>query len=399
MRLRDFRSPTAPSPLSRESQEPIRAELLSPERLEELAERVARRPVLAGGTSGRLFSPRARDSGRVLLQCYREIAAAIREEGAITPAAEWLVDNFHIVDEQLRRDPRGPPARILPPAPQARGGAARRDIRGSSAWPGRSSPTPTAAWSPRRCGASCAAFQRVQPLTIGELWAIPIALRLVLVENLRRLAERIVQRPGRAPGRRRARRRAARARRADRAAALALQRLEAAPPVARLHGAARPAAARAGSRVAPRRCAGSTSGSTAQGTTRRRARAARAPEPGRHERDRAQRDHEHAPDGRVRLGRLLRERQPGGRAARRGPQLPRDGLRHPRSVPSRDRGPRARLRAVRARRHPARDGPRPARGRGRAAHRRGPRGALDRSRLLPARPGTAACWKPSSGTA
>jgi cyclic beta-1,2-glucan synthetase len=35
-------------------------------------------------------------------------------------------------------------------------------------------------------------FQRVQPLTIGELWAIPIAIRLVLVENLRRLAERIV---------------------------------------------------------------------------------------------------------------------------------------------------------------------------------------------------------------
>jgi cyclic beta-1,2-glucan synthetase len=35
-------------------------------------------------------------------------------------------------------------------------------------------------------------FQRIQPLTIGELWAVPIALRMVLVENLRRLAERIV---------------------------------------------------------------------------------------------------------------------------------------------------------------------------------------------------------------
>src|SRR6185503_11049099 len=36
-------------------------------------------------------------------------------------------------------------------------------------------------------------FQRVQVLTIGELWAVPIALRLVLLENLRRLAERIVR--------------------------------------------------------------------------------------------------------------------------------------------------------------------------------------------------------------
>ena len=36
------------------------------------------------------------------------------------------------------------------------------------------------------------AYQRVQPLTIGELWAIAITLRIVLVENLRRAAERIV---------------------------------------------------------------------------------------------------------------------------------------------------------------------------------------------------------------
>ena len=36
------------------------------------------------------------------------------------------------------------------------------------------------------------AYQRVQPLTIGELWAVAITLRVVLVENLRRLAERVV---------------------------------------------------------------------------------------------------------------------------------------------------------------------------------------------------------------
>ena len=38
------------------------------------------------------------------------------------------------------------------------------------------------------------AYQRVQPLTIGELWAVAITLRIVLVENLRRSAERIVNR-------------------------------------------------------------------------------------------------------------------------------------------------------------------------------------------------------------
>src|SRR5207245_11053783 len=37
------------------------------------------------------------------------------------------------------------------------------------------------------------ASQRVQPLRIGELWAVAITLRVVLVENLRRSAERIVR--------------------------------------------------------------------------------------------------------------------------------------------------------------------------------------------------------------
>ena len=38
----------------------------------------------------------------MLLQSYRVLAQEIREERAVTPAAEWLVDNFYIVDEQLR---------------------------------------------------------------------------------------------------------------------------------------------------------------------------------------------------------------------------------------------------------------------------------------------------------
>ena len=38
----------------------------------------------------------------MLLDSYRAIARAIQEERGITPAAEWLVDNFHIVEEQLR---------------------------------------------------------------------------------------------------------------------------------------------------------------------------------------------------------------------------------------------------------------------------------------------------------
>ena len=56
-----------------ESQDPIRGELLSPERLEELAGSIAGQRTLAEGETGRPLSPRLRDSGRVLLHCYRAI--------------------------------------------------------------------------------------------------------------------------------------------------------------------------------------------------------------------------------------------------------------------------------------------------------------------------------------
>src|SRR4029077_1516158 len=78
-------------------------ELLSTERLEQFAALLAaEQSVLPGRQRGRPLLPRLRDDGRLLLAAYRAIAAAIREERAISPAAEWLVDNFHIVEEQLR---------------------------------------------------------------------------------------------------------------------------------------------------------------------------------------------------------------------------------------------------------------------------------------------------------
>ena len=82
--------------------EPIRAELLSVERLEQLAESIARHRV--GRRASRRPPPclaRVRDNGRVLLRCYRALAAVIHDERATMPAAEWLVDNFHIVEDVL----------------------------------------------------------------------------------------------------------------------------------------------------------------------------------------------------------------------------------------------------------------------------------------------------------
>ena len=180
------------------------------------------------------------------------IANAIREERAITPAAEWLVDNFHVVDEQLREIRDDLPPGFYRELPKlAEGPLAGYPRVYGIAWAFVAHTD--SRFDPEMLRRFVHAYQRVQPLTIGELWAVAITLRVVLVENLRRLAESIV------------RGRAAR----QEADALAdellgvgddgavaptrrgLARLREGPAGDRLRGAARPAAARAGSRGDP----------------------------------------------------------------------------------------------------------------------------------------------------
>jgi cyclic beta-1,2-glucan synthetase len=141
---------------------------------------------------GQRLLPRVEDNGRVLRDSYRVIANAIREERAITPAAEWLVDNFHVVDEQLREIRDDLPPGFYRELPKlAEGPLAGYPRVYGIAWAFVAHTD--SRFDPELLGRFVAAYQRVQPLTIGELWAVAITLRVVLVENLRRLAESIVR--------------------------------------------------------------------------------------------------------------------------------------------------------------------------------------------------------------
>src|SRR5438874_3293690 len=174
-------------------EEPIRAELFGIERIEQHAESLAAaQSVTPASGTGRALLSRVEDNGRVLREAYRVVARAIREERAIVPAAEWLADNFHIVDEQLReiRDDLPPGFyRELPKLADGPFAGAPRVYGLAWAFVAHTD----SRLDPEMLRRFVHAYQRVQPLTIGELWAVAITLRIVLVENLRRLAESIVR--------------------------------------------------------------------------------------------------------------------------------------------------------------------------------------------------------------
>ena len=162
-------------------EEPIRSELFSLERLEQHAESLAAAQVVTTKASwGRPLIPRVVDNGRVLLDSYRAIARAIQEEHAITPAAEWLVDNFHIVDEQLREIQDDLPSGYYRKLPKLASGHLQGYPRVFGvAWAFVAHTD--SRFDPEALRRFVAAYQRVQPLTIGELWAVAITLRVVLV--------------------------------------------------------------------------------------------------------------------------------------------------------------------------------------------------------------------------
>ncbi len=149
-------------------------------------------PVTANPYRGRTLLPRLADNGRVLLSAYRALAETIREERSITPAAEWMVDNFHIVDEQLRQIREDLPRGYYRELPKLADGflAGYPRVFGI-AWAFVAHTD--SRFDPEALRRFVHAYQRVQPLQIGELWAIAITVRIVLVENLRRIAERIVE--------------------------------------------------------------------------------------------------------------------------------------------------------------------------------------------------------------
>jgi hypothetical protein len=125
--------------------EPIRAELFGTERLEQHAESLAAaQRTTEKPAKGKNLLPRVHENRHALLGAYRNIVEAVREKREITPASEWLLDNFFVVDEQLRDCCRRSPKATSP------------DTLASMRWPGPTWPTPTAGSTRRRCSDSSA---------------------------------------------------------------------------------------------------------------------------------------------------------------------------------------------------------------------------------------------------
>ncbi len=180
-----------PSP---RAEKPLRDELLSIERLEDRAKALAARFTVDPNPrrQSRSVFPRFEENAGVLWQAYRTLARDVHEGEFVTPAADWLLDNFYLVASEIRgvhqNLPRGYYRELPKLAARELSGDARvyamavELIRHSDSRLDR-----------QKLLRFVNSYQTVAPLTIGELWAWPSMLKLSLVENLRRLAEEMLE--------------------------------------------------------------------------------------------------------------------------------------------------------------------------------------------------------------
>ncbi len=180
---------TPPDGESAERLAPIRADVLGTDRLQEYARALAQQDQIATTPlrSHRLFN-RLADNRKVLAVAQQRFGEVARASKPLSPAAEWLLDNYYVVQEQLREIEQNLSHGYYHELPKLANGeyAGYPRVYGIA--------LKLIAHTDSRLDGDLItrfvqAYQTVTPLSSGELWAVAIMLRLGLVENLRRLVE------------------------------------------------------------------------------------------------------------------------------------------------------------------------------------------------------------------
>jgi cellobiose phosphorylase len=171
----------------------LRSELFSIEQLKRHAETLAGQHRIDPRPGPDRLLARLADNERVLLAAYDVVTAVATPGLRIVPAEAWLLDNFYLIEQQIIQARRHLPhgySRQLPRLANGLSAGFPRiydlAIALISHMDGRVDSANTAQF--------LVAYQSVEPLQLGELWAFPIMLQLALLENLRRIALRIAQR-------------------------------------------------------------------------------------------------------------------------------------------------------------------------------------------------------------
>ncbi len=172
-----------------DNEPPLRSELFSRAQMKQHGATLAGSHKLSMGRASDRLLTRLAENEEVLIGIRNLLADAVKANRRITPAGEWLLDNFYLIEEQIHTAKRHLPKGYSRELPRLLSNPSHLPrvydiaLETISHSDGRVDPEALSSF--------VASYQTVTPLKLGELWAIPIMLRLALIENLRRVGARI----------------------------------------------------------------------------------------------------------------------------------------------------------------------------------------------------------------
>jgi cellobiose phosphorylase len=171
-------------------EEPLREELFSSDQLERFAKDLAGKHALSKKPSKDHLLRRLEENETLLQEVRKLLNDSIKRKYAVTPAGEWLIDNFYLIEEHIRIAKTHFPKTYSEKLPQLSAGPAAGITRIYDLVLQIISHS-DGKLDMESLNRFIKAYQTVTNLHLGELWAVPIVLRLALIENIRRVAARM----------------------------------------------------------------------------------------------------------------------------------------------------------------------------------------------------------------
>ncbi len=166
---------------------PLRSELFTHQQMEHYARRLAAKHILTKGEPSEKMLKRLGENESLLVEIHHLLSETVKSNVPIAPAGEWLLDNFYLIEEHIYTGKKHLPKGYSKGLPQLANGASEGMPRVYDIIVELISHSDGRVDFESLSG-FINAYQSVTILQLGELWAIPIMLRLALIENLRRLS-------------------------------------------------------------------------------------------------------------------------------------------------------------------------------------------------------------------
>lgn len=166
--------------------------LLGPEELEKHAVDIARNHISRKSKRGlRSLEPRINDNYKYIHNVYKTLNSDVKNMVPTVPAAEWLLDNYYIIEEQVKDIKNNLSKGGYSALPILKNGYLRGYPRVFAIALELVAHTDGMV-DEKVLNGFLKAYQSQVPLSIEELWSVAIMIRIALIENIRHICEKII---------------------------------------------------------------------------------------------------------------------------------------------------------------------------------------------------------------